>query len=384
MSEFRRSEYKKFLDNTSKKLEHKSNLTDSDLEFLFYSLIELHGIPLPPTELEPYFIHPNIISDLFIEVINSSSLTSKDRKESRKSFESVHNSLEIEKTNYSITFRILAPGGRYPNVTLQGSSCKYKVNNQFPVLVTKNKNKKDLFADRSLVNWLTRNELKFATSVICAPESGLYHFHFTGHNKLEVDNHCLKNVPETLRIYFLRELLDIQRRFTPIGVRPWHRKPLPDVNEYEFDDYNDSIQTFQKIFNSFDIQDDLLLRTSNYFVKAIMHWDNPINAEEAITNTFFCLEGCLHLIQKKYEYFSPKLNLELIKKVFKNEIPYGENLFEFIREGYDTRITLVHAEPEWGSEWDPFVTSEDFYEYFKLCRILLNFVLIDRITKDLG
>lgn len=382
MEAFKRKEYISFLKENAEKFNQKSRLTKSDLEFLFHHLIKLHSLPNPSLELRPYFLHPNIISDLFIKVFNSKYLTGDDRFELQDSFGAILNSIEKKQSDYSIDFRILAPGGRYPSIQLERNNCKYTINNQFPILVTKNENKKDLFADNSLVNWLTRNELRFATSVICAPELGIFHFDFTGNNSLKIDNDCVCQVPEELRVVFLRELLDIQRRFTPIGVKPWHRKPLADVNEYDFSDYHESVEIFLKLFDSFDIKDDLLLRTCNYFVKAIMHWDNPINAEEAVTNNLFCLEGCLHLIQKKYEDFKPKLNLKLLEEVFKNEFKYGGNLFEFIREGYGTRITLVHAEPEWGAEWNPFVTSEDFYDYFKICRMLLNFILIDRHIED--
>jgi len=71
-----------------------------------------------------------------------------------------------------------------------------------------------------------------------------------------------------------------------------------------------------------------------------------------------------------------------LKKIFIENIQHGENLFEFIQERYSTRITLVHPEPEWGAEWKPFITAEDFYDYFKISRSLLNFILIDEYPDD--
>ena len=382
MDDYQRKKHLEFLKENSKKFKNKSELSSADLEYLFHSLIDLLGLPYPPSELQKYFLHPNVISDMFIEVLNSDYLSPDDRFKSHESFNKIFKAIKKARSNYNIDFRILASGGNYPNIELSRGGCKYTINNQIPVLQTKSWNKKDIMADSSIINWLSRIELKFATSVMCAPEYGSFSFYFTSHNTIKVDESCYKKVPNELKIYFLRELLDIKRRYIKVGVKPWNRKPLPDVNEYEFSDYQESVSTFHKIFDNFSIQDDLLLRTCNYFVKARMHWDNLIYAEEAITNNFFCLEGCLHLIQKKYGDFNPKLNRKLLSKVFKEEIPNGENLFDFIQEGYSTRISLVHPEPEWGAEWDPFIMADDFYEYYKICRILLNFILIDRVIDD--
>ena len=91
-----------------------------------------------------------------------------------------------------------------------------------------------------------------------------------------------------------------------------------------------------------------------------------------------CLEGCLHLIQKIYGDYKPQLNRQLLQQVFKDDIPDGENYYNFISEGYELRISLIHAEPKWGAKWDPFVTMDDFYDYYKINRLLLNFILIGR------
>lgn len=378
MNHFKNKKHKDYLAGIAAKFKDKVALNKADLEFLFKGLIELHEIPFPPSELRKYFLHPNIIETLFIEVLNSKDLTPDDRRAMHKSFEQIHSLIKIVKSPYAINFRILAPGGNYPNVELERQSSKYTFTNQFPLLITKNRKKKDVWADTSLINWLTRTELRFATSMMCAANHILFHFHFTSHNSIEIDNNCFEKIPNELRVYFLRELLDIKLRFTPIGNNFWQRKPLPDINEYQFSDYERATNTFKELYDQFSIQNDLLLRTCNYLVKARMHWDNQINAEEAITNTFMCLEGCLHLMQKKFGDYKPQLNRVLLEKVFKEHIPVGENIWNFISEGYRTRITLLHAEPNWGAKWDPFIVPDDFYDYYKICLELLNFILLDR------
>jgi hypothetical protein len=250
-----------------------------------------------------------------------------------------------------------------------------------PVIWTRNQVSTDRnILDSSVINWLTRNELKLATSIMSAYEDYAFNLIFTGYNTVEVDWSCMAKVPDELKLYFLREYFELKIRSTPIGVKAWHRQPVPDSAYYEFQNFEKSFSHFKKVFDKFSIQDDLLLRTCNYFVKAKMHWENTINAEEAIANNFFCIEGCLHLLQKKYGDNKPKLNFKLLKEVFKRDIPQGESLFDFIQEGYRTRIMLVHPEPEWGAEWKPFITSEDFYDYFKISRSLINFILTDKYT----
>jgi len=59
-------------------------------------------------------------------------------------------------------------------------------------------------------------------------------------------------------------------------------------------------------------------------------------------------------------------------------LPDGEGTFEFIEEGYFTRISLVHPEPKWGAEWNPYVHTSDFREYFQLTKIILNWALAER------
>lgn len=383
MPNYYKDKLNKFFSNLSKKLKNKTILNEKDMNSLFLGALDLLNIPYPASEIKKFFLHPNIVADLLIELINSNFLTPDDRFELNPTFDEIHKKLRKPKSSYSYKLRILAPGGLYPNLEIKRGYSRYFIQNQQPTLLTKNKNYKDIFSNLSIINWLTKNELKFATALMCAPKQGIFHLEFAGYNTINIDCDCVDAIPDGLKNLFLREYFEIKKRFTPVGVRAWHRQPMPDLMAYEFSSYNDSIEFFNKIYDNFKISDHLLLRTCNYFVKAIMHWNNQIYFEEAITNTFFCLEGCLHLIQKKYGYYELKLNMNLLKGVFKNDIAYGENLFEFIKEGYEKRITLVHAEPEWGADWSPFLTSEDFYEYFDLCRELLNFILIDRRLDDL-
>jgi len=113
-----------------------------------------------------------------------------------------------------------------------------------------------------------------------------------------------------------------------------------------------------------------------------MLWDNRNFQEEAIANVFFCLEGCLHLIQEKHGVHQTGLDLDRLRKIFSNNFRNGESLFDFIVEAYEKRIAIVHAKPFGCSEWSPFLLADDFYEYFQIARELMNFILINRILES--
>jgi hypothetical protein len=83
-------------------------------------------------------------------------------------------------------------------------------------------------------------------------------------------------------------------------------------------------------------------------------------------------------MQKKFGDNSTKLNRKLLRDGFIKNWQNGENLYDFIEEAYYKRISLIHPEPDWGANWKPFLMADDFYDYFNICRELLNFILIER------
>lgn len=188
-------------------------------------------------------------------------------------------------------------------------------------------------------------------------------------------------IPEPDRIRFLAEWARIHEHFSPIGGyfgRPYRQ----DFTSYQFVPYTDSLPEFERFFDAFQLNDDLTVRTSSYFVKAAMLWMNPVFGEEAIANVFFCLEGCLLLIQRKAGLSPTQINLEELRKIFAGTFSRGDELFEFIEEAYAKRIELVHAAPAWGVAWSPWLSAEDYYEYLSVSKNLLNYVMVNRILED--
>lgn len=361
-------------------LNEKKNIKEQDVKKYILESFDLLEIPHPASEIEQYFFKPKILIEILTELLNSDSLIFNDRSDLYPLLESIVNRIPRTESKYVYKFCVLAPGGLYPNQEIKRGNTRYLIQNQRPIILTKDRKYKDEQVNHSLINWLTKNELKFAIALMCAPKD--HHgfcLDFSGNNSIFVDCEVLEDIPDELKSVFLKEYFDLKNRFIPIGSHSWHRHPISEGLVYEFSKYNeDSIASFNKLYDSFKISDVLLLRTCNYFVKSRMLWNNQVFYEDAIANSLFCLEGCLHLLQKKYGDNNNKLNLKLLNDIFIKDIPYGENLFEFIKEGYENRIIFVHPEPKWGAEWSPYLLTEDYYDYLKICRSLLNFILINR------
>ena len=138
-----------FLTKNVEMYKNKSSLNKRNYKDLFGKLVELHQLPYPPAELQPFFLHPNIIADLLIEVNNSNHLTPDDRFGMRDEIDTLLKLIKRNESRYSIGFRILAPGGNYPNVELERGSCKYSIHNQLPILLPKNRIRKDFWIGSS-------------------------------------------------------------------------------------------------------------------------------------------------------------------------------------------------------------------------------------------
>lgn len=368
-----------FFKETATRLADSRTLNARQRMRLLEDALDSCALPHPAPEIKSFFAHPNILHELFTSIYNRLPDLHKMGEEYHPYLNTIRRAVgKHRRSETSVNIRVLGINGVYPNIPISCPDAKYVIHNQYPLIICKQRNYKSVWENASIINWLSRNELRFITSMVCASDSALLHFHFDATNSLAVDFDCLRDVPSTLRTHFLFELFSLNRRLTVVGKSPFDRLPLPDIADYEYASFDKYIGHFRTLYKAFPIGNDLLLRTCNYHAKAMMAWSNRIFAEEAIVLNFHCIEGCLHLIQSIYGEDTGKLNLELVREVFVSEIERGENLFDYIKEGYDKRISLVHANPKWGADWSPFLDGADFWDYFKLSRQLLNFILIER------
>jgi hypothetical protein len=363
----------KFLKTYAEKFSKKSRLTAKDLEHLFSAIIQNFEIPLPNIELRKYFLTKEIISDLFFQIFNSNYLDPDDRKKFNGYFDTIYNLIQFKRGNHFYQFRVLGELGLYPSDDFKRTKSEFTILNQKPTILTYNNYEvENLYSNDSMISWITRNELKFNSSIICSIESGWGFLFFEGANSISLDETTLNQVPKQLRKYFFYEALLLLKSSKSPG-ESYFTKRVSNLNpSYNYMDFSKYLRNFENVYDNFSIRNHLLLRTTNHLSKALMLDRNGFYKEEAVTNIFICLEGCLHLLQKKWGDQKPQLNLKLLEEKFTSELN-DPNTFEFIKEAYHKRISLIHPEPKWGSQWTPYIDFHDFFDYFKICRYLLHY-----------
>jgi hypothetical protein len=389
IDEFERKRITKFLSKISNETNNISLLGKDKLEYIFRKSLDLLNLPLPNGEIYDYFLMPEIVW-IFLE-----KLYYAIPQEKGKDFQNLRETYNFlnSKGEEIIRYRILGEMGSYPGCELQRGDCKYTIVNSIPVLIAKDE-AFDLGETLSIP--ISIDEIRVATCAMLAPPYGFVCFMFTNnpedYNILTIKKRILNKVPKKLQVYFLHQLLQYENlmkfrdnsqgfdKFYNIFSNP---KIISDPSKYNFIVFDRYIDFFNKLFDHFDIKNNLLLKASYYFIKALMlMYSNFSFAEEATANAFFCLEGCMHLIQKKYGINEERLNMYKLQDIFKEKLPRGEELFEYMREFYRKRNELVHAETDWGAEWPIPLNGEDLTESIELCRKLLNFILIDRWIED--
>jgi hypothetical protein len=363
-----------FFQGLDQKLQRGSSLSKRDSDHVFRSCLDFLGLPVPDRPLYQYFLNSQFIAFLLHQLADKSLPPEHYTK-----YDNLINTLRQERFRSFIQYRELDVNGIYPNLTIARRGARYIINQGYPILITSNHSSE--YIPSSEVAWITRNELKFATSVACAAADRTFYLFISYPGGVRVDHEHLKAVPAAHRTPFLAEWTRIQNYFSPTNGL-FSRTPKRDITGYEFGPFEKYLPEFDELYSAFHIRDQLLMRTASCFVKAILLWTNPVFGEDAIANVFFSLEGCLFLIQRKHGNTEKKINRTQLKAIFEKTFPRGEELFEFITEAYDKRISIVHPLPRWGSEWSPFLSADDYFDYLHICKSLLNYVLMERIIQD--
>jgi hypothetical protein len=360
---------------------HREYLSKKELIDSVLLIFNKTGLPLP-SHLLKYFAQSGLINQLISDIHNSHFLDVKDREGLREIFGAVLRLYPIKNSGEELRFRILGNKGIYSINEIKRNKVWFNNYGSRPNLITINSiETENQYVNDSWLYWVSRRELKFATSVILSSRYNNFFPYFNPYDTISLNYSYVKEIPDNLIFEFLNQWLDIKNYFIKADGDIFNREPRPDLATYRFDQFEPKNNGFQDLFDAYSIRDHLLMRTSNYLLKALMNNQNLLFQEEALLNAFFALEGSLHLLQRKYGDHSPKLNRLLLRKVFKEEIlylPHGEGTWEFIESGYFTRISLVHPEPKWGAEWNPYVHISDFREYFGLAKMIMNWTLAER------
>jgi hypothetical protein len=278
----------------------------------------------------------------------------------------------IDKAVYTKA-RLGAIEGDYPNIDIKIGETQYVHRNGIPVLIS---NTKKYNTEISFIN---RAELKFASSLLITPGHPRCNFYFDKHNLIKINKLGLKELPNNETVNFLFDLIFLQS--TRMSSSGYFVKKGISTEPYRFYPFEDKLDLYNDIFSRINIEDNLLMRTLFYLVKSRMLWANRCFGEDAISNVLFSIEGALLLLQRKNKINEKQINLLFLSEFFKTNFPHGEDLFEFIREGYDKRVAIVHPNPRSGAEWTPYLEADDFYEYFDVSKLILHYVITDKLIE---
>lgn len=382
MNDYKKKKVTELLIGLISRFEKKSTITHKDLKETLKIIFGTIGFPFPSSDTFDYYAQTGIVREIILDIHNSDYIDVEIRRKIWEQFSSLLKLLPEKRTGEELRFRILGNQGTYPIDEIKRNKTWFCNFGTRPNLLTINRiESEDQFRNDSWLYWVSRRELKFATSLILAAPYNSFFPYFNPYDTISLNYSYIKDIPQDKLIIFLNQWLDIKNFFIKPDNQTFTRSPKPDLATYSYEKFDVISSGFNKIFDSFSIRDHLLMRTSNYLLKALMNRKNLLFQEEALLNAFLALEGSLHLLQKKYGDHSQKLNRVLLRSVFKNEISYlpdGEETYEFIEEGYTTRISLVHPEPKWGAKWNPYVHPSDFREYFGLSKLILNWTLAER------
>lgn len=283
--------------------------------------------------------------------------------------------LTFTKKSEVLKGRILGIEGYYPNIEVRKDNNSYSFRNSIPFLIT---NDEKSYIGNSDVSFLNEAELRFSASVILSPNYPRCSFYFDNYYVTRIDKRAFDGLSHQEMSDLMFELLNIrtvkEKRPTFFSGQEIGAKP------YRFQKFDENMDDFNSLYDGIDKNDQLTMRTLFYLVKSSMLWANMCFGEDAISNALFSVEGALLLLQRKEGHSDRNINIDLLTEIFRNSFNRGEQLFDFIREGYEKRVSIVHACPKSGVEWTPFLMADDFYEYFNISRMLLVYIILDRVT----
>lgn len=371
MDPFKRQELRRTFKEISKTLSSESVRDKKTLYYVFDKIIYLFSAGQPQKHIKEYLASPAILASLLSNIPIGISMNDEEIS----LYRDILIKLKVPKTKYFYRFRVLGSLGHYPDISFSKRNFNYTTYNLKPVLLTKNNyQSENEFNNSSEITIITRNELKFAMAVICASK-GLSHIYFNSFETLDVDGEIVDMIPENLKVSVLMEIMSFKLQFSAQSHYRGEQKDVSSIG-YHFHNFDGYEMDFYKFLKAYSITNQLLMRTSVHLLKAIMLWDNRTFAEDAIGHVLFSLEGNFHLLYQKWGG-QGKINLKFLEAKFTEQFTEGQDLFNHIKAAYKKRIQFVHPETDWGSDWNPFLEADDFYEYFKISRALLLYYLTD-------
>ena len=162
---YKRQQVNDLLSDIKIKAKQKKSISDSDSKKYILQIFETIGIPIQKDSA--FFGKPSILKELIFDIHSSDYFTIDERKTFNKDLKGFLKLFSYSKSKEELKFRVLGNKGVYPNKDIKRGKVWYKNFNLRPSITTINNiNSEKEYSNESSIYWISRTELKFATSLI--------------------------------------------------------------------------------------------------------------------------------------------------------------------------------------------------------------------------
>lgn len=339
------------------------------------TLLTHFGCKYPQKEFETYFLRPEVIKSLVFSIYTNRNLYHKGYRDLQEKIYT-----DFAPSLNKSWFRIRRMGnGRYPNTDFIKARASYICKKDYPVLITRNYHgpeEKALWGGAAHENYLmSRLEVKILASLLIARNAPQLQFGLENEYRsfLDIDEGVVKSIPKKILIDFLLEYESICIGSSKNSV-------------FEFVGfYSKSQNQSSSFYHKFNISDNLLLRTAFHLLKANMLWPNVNFYEESVTNCFCAIEGSMLMMQREAGISYTDRDRVFLKRKFKS-IYGSDDMFEFVYDEVfgrgEKRAQLLHVEPITAVSWVPFLSAEDWRDYYDISKQLMYFLKTNQLLQD--
>lgn len=272
-------------------------------------------------------------------------------------------------------------GGVYYGMPLHTGAGAYAIINDEPVLLTilPREWRDELFIKTEL-GWLSRPEVRMlaALSFSTPSDHGPVFYFQMSEQFYDLPPDLVLEHRNELDIKALNRFQIVDRILTRIHMLDlWGFESVSQVfSPYRFRTKEIMPGRTEKLYRSFDIEDQLALRTAFLLIKAATLWGHGERTfgEDASANLFFGLEGCLRLVYRRMsqgDSFELKPTIAHIAGLFPQRPGYPWML----EDAYAKRIQIVHPEATGRIGWLPNIYADDFYENYGMAIILFYYAM---------
>jgi len=274
--------------------------------------------------------------------------------------------------------RFQAQHGRYFGYPFLADDAYYSFWDDSPVLLTMVP--REWIQEQRWENelgWIVRPEVKILASLSFSVREGLCLFQLSD-EVYDVPAELVLGEEAGFSEPVVRRALAVARILAhPEIARFWGYKRTPiETGFYEFQTAGVAMEKTRMFYDSFNIQDDVMLRTAFCLLKAQMLWTYPgqMFAEDACANLFFGLEGCLVLIHRRV-VGSPNFELEPTLRHIERMFTGWPGYVGALEDAYEKRVQIVHPEPRMKTPWLRPLRADDFYENYGMAIDLIYYAV---------